>query len=129
MPFSAALEASATRSGVEYAWERAHALDAVDTLAFAGLAVRHGELWLVVNRRITGSIPCTAGVPSIYHWECDREDGEAWSAFVPRCAQMAREAILDMPQEGEVALPPGGTIVYNLFWTAEHDAFGRGPGR
>ena len=120
MQFSHDLEASAHRSAREYAWRRAEALRAVLELAGSGRAILGGELWLVLGSEIHGSLPQRSGPPAAYHWESKREASESWRDFVSRSCAESLEAINDLPAEGEIQLPAGAEIYYNLTWASDN---------
>jgi hypothetical protein len=122
MHFSEKLESRAHRTaGGEYAWRRQDALEAVGALAVAGRAILGGELWLVHAGQVWGVLPQHSGPPAVYHWECDRQPTEAWADFVGRSRSQSLAAIDAMPPEGEVIVPSGAEVYYNLTWLSEHE--------
>jgi hypothetical protein len=122
MQFAQDLEASAHRSvGGEYAWPRSEALRAAEALANSDFAILGGELWLVRGHEIWGALPQRSGPPAVYHWESKRGSSESWAAFVTRSYSEACSAINTLPENGEVAPPPGAHIYYNLTWVGEHE--------
>lgn len=119
MTFTESLESSAFRSGEEYAWQRADALRAVESIAAAELAILGGEVWLVVGDTIQAAVPQVEGATAIEHWVCDRLKGEAWHAYVSRSALDAGEAIRNIPNLSRAVLPDQAIVYYNIVWASE----------
>ena len=120
MRFTRDLETSAHRSAnAEYAWRRPDALRAARAVTDSGFAILGGELWLVRGKKIYGVLPQVSGPPGVYHWTCERHEDESWSAFVARSYSETSAAINRFPREGEVDMPPGAEIYYNLTWVSE----------
>jgi hypothetical protein len=120
MTLSSDLERRAHRSGEEYAWRRGDAKQAARELAASGKAILGGELWLVRNGEIWGLLPQKEGPPAVYHWETERQDSEPWADYVHRSCADALAAIAVLPAAGEVEVPNGADIYYNLTWVSEH---------
>lgn len=119
MKFPPELEETAFRSANgEYSWERSEALHAVRILANSGRAVLGGELWLVRGREVSGMLPQRSGPPAVYHWETERRGNESWPAYVARACAESLSAIEALPGEGDVAMPPGAKVYYNLTWAS-----------
>jgi hypothetical protein len=125
MIFTDSLESSAFCSGEEYAWQRADALRAVESIAAAELAMLGGEVWLVVGDTIQAAVPQVAGATAIEHWVCDRREGEAWHAYVARSAREASEAIRNIPDLSRAVLPDQAIVYYNIVWASEADVDSR----
>lgn len=121
MTLSSDLERRAHRSGEEYAWRREDAKQAARELAASGRAILGGELWLVHNGKIWGVLPQEEGPPAVYHWESERRDSEPWPDYVTRSCSETLAAIAELPAIGEVDLPQGADIYYNLMWVSEHE--------
>ena len=118
--FPTELEASALRTpGGEYAWTRADALRAVRVLSGSACAVLGGEVWMVSGDKVSGLVPAASGTPSAFRWEADRQLEEPWPNFVQRSCGLALEAIADLPRDGEVSVPSGAEVYYNVTWTEE----------
>ena len=121
MQFTEELEATAIRTGGEYAWRRADALRAARALADSGFATLGGELWLVREGEVWGLLPQHTGPPALYSWESERKPSEPWQEFVARASSETLAAIEALPPDGEVKTPPGAEIYYNLTWISEHE--------
>jgi hypothetical protein len=121
MTLSSDLERRAHRSGEEYAWRREDAKQAARELAASGRAILGGELWLVRNGAIWGVLPRKEGPPAVYHWESERQDSEPWPDYVSRACRETLAAIAELPAIGEVDLPQGADIYYNLTWVSEQE--------
>ena len=118
--FPTELEASALRTpGGEYAWTRGDALRAVRVLSGSACAVLGGEVWIVSGDKVSGLVPAASGTPSVFRWEADRQLEEPWPDFVQRSCALALEAIADLPRHGEVSVPSGAVVYYNVTWTEE----------
>jgi hypothetical protein len=115
--FPQELETAAHRTaGGEYAWPREEALAAARCLADSGAVILGGELWIMRGQQIFGALPQVSGPPGIYHWETVPKDGETRQQLIARACAEACAAIRALPAEGEVAMPEGGAIYYNLTW-------------
>jgi hypothetical protein len=119
--FPADLEQAAHRSGVEYAWRRSEAKLAARHLSARGHAILGGELWLVRGKEIWGVLPQKAGPPAVYHWEVGRASSESWLSYVVRSCSETLAAIDSLPPDGEVDVPPGADIYYNLTWGTDNE--------
>lgn len=117
--FPEELERSAHRSGVEYAWRRNEAKLAARHLSNLSRVILGGELWLVRGQSIWGVLSQRAGPPAVYHWEIERGSSEPWESYVSRSCSEALAAIDALPPTGEVDIPPGADVYYNLTWAAE----------
>jgi len=59
-------------------YNRAKAMEFADR----GRAVLGGELWLVSDREVWGTLPQHSGPPAVYAWETERRPNEPWPTYV-----------------------------------------------
>jgi len=71
--------------------------------------------------KIWGMLPCTDGTLGVFHWGTHRRPEETWDAFVKRSADETLVAVANLPSEGQVVVPVGGRIFYNLTFVEENE--------
>jgi len=116
------LEKRAFRSGNgELGWTRRDVPAVISILEDRQRAILGGELWWVPEgeTRWTGIIPQRVGHPGVYHWDTEREPGEAWLAYVRRCALHSLQAVDALPGSDDLPADLSGRILYNLTWVSE----------
>ena len=116
------LEKRAFRAGNgELGWTRQDARAAISVLEDGQRAILGGELWWVPEGETqwTGIIPQRVGHPAVYHWETEREPGEAWPAYVHRCGLESLQAVDALPGSDDLPTDLSGSILYNLTWVSE----------
>jgi hypothetical protein len=108
-------------SNGEFGWTREDARLAVRIVARQRLAILGGELWWVLEGATTwtGLIPQRRGPAAVYPWETVRMNGEAWAAYVERCADDSLQAISRWPAPDDLPADLQGRILYNLTWVSE----------
>lgn len=103
----------------ELAWKKKDILFVLEELRKLGIAVEHGEVWLIEgNGRWTGLIPyknAKAKVPgSIYHWEVEFKKNEKWEEYLDRSVIESMDAVANLNPEDEVIENIKDRIYYNL---------------
>ena len=96
----------------------------MQTIAGTGQAVLGGEVWLVVDGRITGLIPAAIDdePAGVWHWDTEpKGESESWPEYCARTAAESKSVIRDMKVEDESKPEVGDSLFFNITYVDETD--------
>jgi hypothetical protein len=105
-----------------YAWKKEALPQVFEALAAEGLAVVGGEAWGIQGIEIFGSLPTRPGRTRIFAWSSpDKPPDIDWGDYVVQSIEYARQAVLNLNVESEVAPAFRDRLVYHLQFFDEKD--------